>query len=48
MLGDISEQADKVPADVPGSLIACQYNVLSKARQVDRDVSMGLLRSCSS
>lgn len=48
MLGDISEQAGKVPADVPSSLIACQYNVLSKARRVDRDVSVGLLRNCSS
>lgn len=48
MLGDVSEQAARVPAGVPSSLIACHYNVLSKARRVDRDVRVGLLRNCSS
>lgn len=48
MLAGFSEQAAKVPAGVPRSLIARQCNVVSKARRVDRDVSVGLLRNCSS
>lgn len=44
VLGDISDQAAKVPAGVV--LSDCQYDVLNKARREDRDVSVGMLSNC--